>query len=212
MGTGRDGRPHARRVSRRIGGSHSVDHARGRHAGDRQRRRRARRHRSRARERPDALPRDARDRSPDARDGSPLGRSDADAPGTGRRARARLGAPRHRRARARRRRDPRDGRLLRPPGHDRGRGAQRPHDVDPQLDAGARAQAARANREDRPGLYDVFRELAGAEAKESDINWKPWAIGGGLLVAAAAGAWAWVSWGGPATAAVRAIKGARETT
>ena len=71
----------------------------------------------------------------------------------------------------------------------------------------ARKQLEQTGKID-PAINDVFRELAGTEAKESDGNWKLWAIGGGLLVTAAAGAWAWVSWGGPATAAVRAIKGA----
>jgi hypothetical protein len=75
----------------------------------------------------------------------------------------------------------------------------------------ARKQLEQTGKID-PALYDVFRELAGAEAKEPGVDWKPWAIGGGLAVAAVAGAWAWFTWGDAASAAVRAVKGARETT
>ena len=75
----------------------------------------------------------------------------------------------------------------------------------------ARKQLEQTGKID-PALYDVFRDLASAEAKESGYSWMPWAIGGGLLAAAAAGAWAWVSWGGAATAAARAVKSARGAT
>ena len=62
-----------------------------------------------------------------------------------------------------------------------------------------------------PALYDVFRELAGAEAKQDGLSWLPWAIGGGVA-AAALGAWAWFSWGDSATAAYHAVRGRRATT
>jgi hypothetical protein len=75
----------------------------------------------------------------------------------------------------------------------------------------ARKQLEQTGKID-PAISDIFRELAGAERKESGVDWKVWALGGGLLVTAAAGAWAWASWGGPATSAVRAIRSARGTT
>ena len=75
----------------------------------------------------------------------------------------------------------------------------------------ARKQLEQTGKID-PAITDVFRELAGTERKESDGDWKLWAIGGGLLVTAAAGAWAWASWGGAASTAVRAVRSARGTT
>jgi hypothetical protein len=63
-----------------------------------------------------------------------------------------------------------------------------------------------------PALYDTLRTLASAEAKEDRANWTLWAIGGGLLATAAAGAWAWFTWGGAGAAALRAVKSARSSS
>ncbi len=72
----------------------------------------------------------------------------------------------------------------------------------------ARKQLEQTGKID-PSLSDIFRELAGSERKESDGDWKLWALGGGLLATAAAGAWAWASWGGAASTAVRAVRAVR---
>jgi hypothetical protein len=58
-----------------------------------------------------------------------------------------------------------------------------------------------------PGLYGVLQQLAANEAQDSSAgSWKLWALGGGLAAAAVAGAWAWFTWGGVATKALRAAK------
>lgn len=73
----------------------------------------------------------------------------------------------------------------------------------------ARTQLQQTGKID-PSLYEVFRELAGAEAKESGAGWLPWVVGGGVV--AALGAWAWLSWGESATAAYHAVRGRRAST